>query len=144
MQILDYGQYIRKITANVFTGILEKYNLTINELSIILYLHSENGGKNTAQDIVKELLFTKSHVSSSVDSLVKKGYLEKKADYQDKKKMHLIVKPKANVIFEDSKCIKENYFKILFKNFSEEEKELSSKIFNKMYENIKEYCKDNI
>lgn len=47
----------------------KKYDLTNNEIAIISYLSGNTA--DTASDIVNELLFSKSHISLSVDTLAK-------------------------------------------------------------------------
>ena len=69
-----------------------KYNLTNNEIAVVSYLSISE--KDTASDIVNELLFSKSHVSLSVDS-GKKGLIEKVQDQQDKKISHLLLTEKS-------------------------------------------------
>ena len=54
--------------------------------------------KDTSSDIVNELLFSKSHVSLSVDGLSKKGLVKKIQDDKDKKVFHLVLTEKAQPI----------------------------------------------
>ena len=139
MKVLENGNYIRKISNSIFYEIFQKYQLNFNELSIILFLNENKTEKNTAKDIVEELLFTKSHVSTSVESLVNKKYIIRQSDKQDKKKIHLILTEKANIVLSDAEMKKEEFKKIVLENITDEEKEIGEKIFMKICNNIKKY-----
>ena len=56
-----HRHHFEKAFKEFCTATMKKYNLTNNEVIILIYL-SENT-KNTAKDIVNEFLFSKSHVS---------------------------------------------------------------------------------
>lgn len=99
MEMFNYGNFIKKIVEKAYLEMTRKYNLTNNEIAVVSYLSISE--KDTASDIVNELLFSKSHVSLSVDSLVKKGLIEKVQDQQDKKISHLLLTEKADPMIND-------------------------------------------
>ena len=70
----------KELHSILFYSICEKYNLTIAEILVLLYLAGAKGN-DTAKDIVDKLKLTKSHVSLSVRSLKKRGYLT--GSYED-------------------------------------------------------------
>ena len=93
-----HRHHFEKAFKDFCTNIMKKYNLTNNEVIILIFL-SENT-KNTAKDIVDEFLFSKSHVSLSTDQLTRKGYIKK---IPDGKATRLLVTPKGQeVVYESS------------------------------------------
>ena len=97
MDFFGYDAIFKKKIKKSYKFIEKKYKLTKNELIIISYL-AENSESNLSSDIVKNLGFSKSHVSLSVANLIKSGYLNTISNKQDKKKMHLVLKDKASEI----------------------------------------------
>ena len=136
MEMFNYGNFIKKIVEKAYLEMTRKYNLTNNEIAVVSYLSISE--KDTASDIVNELLFSKSHVSLSVDSLVKKGLIEKVQDQQDKKISHLLLTEKADPMINDLFLRKKEIEEIFFKGFTREEKTQFQMLIEKMVSNITE------
>ena len=136
MEMFNYGNFIKKIVEKAYLEMTRKYNLTNNEIAVVSYLSISE--KDTASDIVNELLFSKSHVSLSVDSLVKKGLIEKVQDQQDKKISHLLLTEKADPMINDLCLRKKEIEEIFFKGFTREEKTQFQMLIEKMVSNITE------
>lgn len=137
MDFFGCGAIFKKKLKKSYRFIEKKYKLTKNELMIISYL-AENKENNLSSDIVKNLGFTKSHVSLSVSSLIKSGYLHSISNPQDKKKLHLILKEKASAIISEISLIKKNFEKQLFSDFSESEKKQFTSLLQKLIKNAKQ------
>ena len=137
MDFFGCGAIFKKKLKKSYRFIEKKYKLTKNELMIISYL-AENKENNLSSDIVKNLGFTKSHVSLSVSSLIKNGYLHSVSNTQDKKKLHLILKEKASAIISEISLIKKNFEKQLFSDFSESEKAQFTMLLQKLIKNAKQ------
>ena len=137
MDFFGCGAIFKKKLKKSYRFIEKKYKLTKNELMIISYL-AENKENNLSSDIVKNLGFTKSHVSLSVSSLIKSGYLHSISSTQDKKKLHLILKEKASAIISEISLIKKNFEKQLFSDFSESEKSQFTMLLQKLIKNAKQ------
>ena len=131
----NYSNYIKKVVEKSYYEMTRKYKLTNNEIAVIFYLCEHE--KDTATDIVNALLFSKSHVSLSVDGLGKKGLIEKVQDDRDKKVFHLVLTEKAQPIVDELNLRKSNIEKVFFHNFSEKEKEQLQKSIEKVINNIK-------
>ena len=136
MEMFNYGNFIKKIVEKAYLEMTRKYNPTNNEIAVVSYLSISE--KDTASDIVNELLFSKSHVSLSVDSLVKKGLIEKVQDQQDKKISHLLLTEKADPMINDLCLRKKEIEEIFFKGFTREEKTQFQMLIEKMVSNITE------
>ena len=131
----NYSNYIKKVVEKSYYEMTRKYKLTNNEIAVISYLCEHE--KDTATDIVNALLFSKSHVSLSVDGLGKKGLIEKVQDDRDKKVFHLVLTEKARPIVDELNLRKSNIEKVFFHNFSDKEKEQLQKSIEKVINNIK-------
>lgn len=133
--VYDFGNIFRKLYSKSLKAVADKYGLKNNEISILSYL-SSNKDKNTASNIVTDLMFTKSHVSMSIDSLVKLGYIEKQADEKDKKIMHLLLREKANDVIADLQVARGKLNEQMFKGFSNEEVDTLRTLLGKVILNI--------
>lgn len=137
MKLLKNIQIFKKAYENMLNEISKKYELTNNEVKILLFLN-KNEDTDIAKDIVDMLILSKSHVSMSVESLEKKGYLQKVQDDLDKKKQHLKITDKALEIIHDADRREECFFEKMYDGITDEEKNTINSIFEKMYNNIKD------
>lgn len=137
MKILNKAQIIKKLYSNVFERIALKYNITANEVMILSFL-KDDFDQDMATDIVNTLMISKSHVSLSVNNLEKTGYIEKRQDINDKKKVHLEITKNAKPILDEIEEEQNRLYEVIFKGISEEEKEILTLILQKMCNNINE------
>lgn len=137
MKILNKAQIIKKLYSNVFERIALKYNITANEVMILSFL-KDDFDQDMATDIVNTLMISKSHVSLSVNNLEKAGYIEKRQDINDKKKVHLEITKNAKPILDEIEEEQNRLYEVIFKGISEEEKEILTLILQKMCNNINE------
>ena len=105
-------------------------------MSILIFLYENEPENNTASNIVRELLFTKSHVSLSVESLIKKEYIIKNIDKDDKKRYYLNLTKKANNIKDDYIKKKKEFLDLLFFDVEEKDKETMKRVFYQVQKNI--------
>ena len=137
MKILNKAQLIKKLYSNVFERIALEYNITANEVMILTFL-KDDFDQDMATDIVNTLMISKSHVSLSVNNLEKAGYIVKKQDVNDKKKIHLVITEEAKPILDEIEYEQNKLYEVIFKGISEEEKEILKLILQKMCNNINE------
>jgi len=135
MKLLNKAQIIKKLYSNVFERIAVEYNITANEVMILTFL-KDDFDQDMATDIVNTLMISKSHVSLSVNNLEKAGYIVKKQDINDKKKIHLVITERAKPILDEIEYEQNKLYEVIFKGISEEEKEILKLILQKMCNNI--------
>lgn len=135
MKLLNKAQIIKKLYSNVFERIAVEYNITANEVMILTFL-KDDFDQDMATDIVNTLMISKSHVSLSVNNLEKAGYIIKKQDVNDKKKIHLEITEKAKPILDEIESEQNKLYEVIFKGISEEEIEILKLILQKMCNNI--------
>lgn len=137
MKILNKAQIVKKLYSNVFEKLALKYNITANEVMILTFL-KEDIDQDMATDIVNTLMISKSHVSLSVNNLEKAGYIIKKHDVNDKKKIHLELTANANPILKEIEKQQSSLYEVIFKGISDEEKRILRQILEKIFNNINE------
>lgn len=84
MDVPIHAQNFKRTYENLFTNVKEKYGLTTNEIIVLLFLE-RNKDKNTAKDMLGEVLSSKSHISKSIDLLISKNIIKASTDLNDKK-----------------------------------------------------------
>ena len=137
--LINYRQFI-KYYEFCLKGINEKYNLLKIELDIISFLFN-NPGKDTLSDIVELRMLQKGNVSKAINDLIKKGFIVKKPDEKDGRKVHLILTENSNNITKDIFIAKKNYVDKVFNDFTEEELEIFFKLNKKISNNIDMYLR---
>ena len=100
MKIPVQALIIKKMYDNSYDDLRKKYGLTMNEIMLLLYL-DKHQMKNTAKEIVDDLMTTKSHISKSIDSLTKDNIIIRIQDEYDRKVIRLFINKNADYILND-------------------------------------------
>ena len=82
----DVTQQVKKKYTLAVEPVCRKWNLTKNELDVLLFLYN-NPEFDRAADIVAHRGLTKSHVSLSVSNLEGRGLLTRREDPEDRRLM---------------------------------------------------------
>ncbi len=130
------GQQFKKLYEKMSNLITEKYGLHKIEIEILLFLR--NGKYDTARDIAESKFFSKAHISHSIDYLTECGLLIGVPDEQDRRCIHLVLTSKAEPVCEELIKLKKNLSNILYKDISEEEKQVVMRVAKKIAHNINE------
>ena len=112
----------------------QQYQLTQLEFDILMFLHN-NPQYKTANDMVRVRHLAKSHVSTSVASLQKKGLLEGSHAEGNRKSICLELTSAAAGIVSAGKAVQTAYAAALISGFSEAEKEQFRELFLRICEN---------
>lgn len=113
-----------------------EHDLTLIEADIISFLQN-NPGKDTAADIVELRLLSKGAVSKGVESLIQKSLLERLPDTEDRRKIHLRLKPQADPVTESIDEVKEEFVDAILEGFTKEELEIHDRFFTRLFDNTK-------
>lgn len=138
MKIIDDILILKKVIDKAFIRISKEAQLTLNELRVLLFLY-ENDKFDLASEIVQELMISKAHVSVSIDELVKKKYLKRISDENDKKKNHLKLTNKASKILEQIDVETNHLKQELLKNISNEDMETFKHTIKTIIQNTKDF-----
>lgn len=123
-------------------SICDKYDLKQMEYDILMFLHFYPH-HNTAADIVKIRKSTKSHVSTSLKVLEKKGLIERKQSIEDKKCIEIFLLKKSDTIIDDGIDIQKKFMRGLFEGISDDDMKIFNSVFNKICKNADRYLKEN-
>ena len=105
--------------------VCEAYGLTRIEFDILLFL-ANNPAYDTAADIVRIRMLTKSHVSGALKRLESNGYLCTAYHAGNRKTIHLSLTKKADAIIKEGKMM-----------FSPEQLDMLKQLLQRMYQNAR-------
>lgn len=135
MKIPVQALIIKKMYDNSYDDLRKKYGLTMNEIMLLLYL-DKHKMKNTAKEIVDDLMTTKSHISKSIDSLTKDNIIIRIQDEYDRKVIRLFINKNADYILNDLRQREKLITDSLTKGISKE----NIKIFESVLEQMQKNC----
>lgn len=141
MNVILQNLYIsRELNASLFHPVCLKYNLTLAEIVVLLFL-ADNSQGDTAKDIVEKLKIAKSHVSYSVKNLEDRGLLTGSYEQGNHRTIHLQLCDSAIDIIDDARKIQKQFMSALGEEFSKEEldefKAYLQRVTKKFYQGIK-------
>lgn len=135
-EILITGQQFKKLYEKMSNLITEKYGLHKIEIEILLFLR--NGRHDTARDIAECKFFSKAHISNAIEHLTECGYLTGRPDVQDRRCIHLMLTAEAEPVCEELVKLRKKITDIIYKDITEEEKQVMLCVAEKIACNINE------
>jgi MarR family transcriptional regulator for hemolysin len=133
-KILASGQQMKRLYEKQFEEICRRYQITQNEVDIIIFL-ANNTDFDTARDIVEIRMIAKSYISKSVEYLIKKGFLVRFSDKEDRRIVHLQLTDKSIPIIDNARFKQNEFVKILFAGMNADEIEMFESLLNKIFTN---------
>lgn len=127
----------KKGYAKVLEPICRAWELTRNELDVLLFL-ANNPGYDRAADIVTRRGIAKSHVSLSVGNLESRGLLVRRIDAEDRRTVHLELTQAALEIAGAGRKAQTAFFSRIFAGLTREETEQWKSILEKVSHNIEQ------
>lgn len=122
--------------ARLLDPICKKWNLTRNELDVLLFL-GNNPEMDRAVDIVNNRGMSKSHVSLSISTLESRGFLTRKEDPADRRTVHLQLTDSAREIVQKGQAAQKLFFSYIHQGVTQEQIELMVDFAKKVSENIR-------
>lgn len=132
---VDALMRIRKSYHKSMEKVCGTYDLTMNELSILVFL-ANNPEYDRATDFVEHRGMSKSHVSLSVGSLEQRGLLERHYHPGDRKSAHLSMTPAAVEMATAGQNAQQEFVHKLFSGLSEEEMKLLGNAMDRVLNNL--------
>ena len=132
------AQSIKKMYDSLYEDLKVKYGLTMNGIMFLLYL-DKHQMKNTAREIVEDLMVTKSHISKSVDSLARDNIIIRVRDEFDKKIIRLYISESADSLLNELKEREKWIMKNITAGISKEELETFNKVLEMMQKNMMKF-----
>ena len=131
-------QRAKKEYSRVLEPVCAQWNLTRNEVDILLFLFN-NPGLDRAADIVKCRGIAKSHVSLSVTTLEEKALLCRREDPSDRRTIHLALTCQGLAIASEARIAQEQFFDALHAGVTPEELAIWQRIIEKVNRNISKF-----
>jgi MarR family transcriptional regulator for hemolysin len=116
--------------------VCQRWGLAPLEATIVSFLYN-NPGRDTAADIVEYRMLSKGNVSTAVESLMRKGLLQRRQDQGDRRRIHLSLTPRAKPITQEVEAVREAFRRQLFRGFTQQEQELFAQFQQRLAENTK-------
>ena len=139
--VMDFNYFdimarAQKGYARLLDPICKKWDLTRNEVDVLLFLYN-NPDYDRAVDIVNMRGLSKSHVSLSISSLEEKGMVIREADPTDRRTVHLKLTETGAQIADVGRTAQKRFFSYLHQGVSREQIEMMMDFSRKVSENIK-------
>ena len=131
--IIKFASIIKEIKKKNRT-VISSYKLSPSEIDILVTLYI--GVYDTAKEISENFEISKSLVCRSVDSLIKRGYIDTKKDEKDKRVIHLILREEARPIVNALKTNRQKTTEVLLNGIDEEELKVFNNVLDKMKNNL--------
>jgi MarR family transcriptional regulator for hemolysin len=125
----------RKGYSKVMDPICQQWNLTRNELDVILFLYN-NPEFDRASDVAARRGMTKSHVSLSVTRLEEKGLLRRRDDPSDRRAVRLELRGRARDIAIQGRKAQTEFFGRIYADLTVEEIAAWTRVAEKVSANI--------
>ncbi len=132
---LDSLKQCQKIYISMLDPVCRQFNLTRNELDVILFL-ANNPGFDRATDIVSIRKIAKSHVSLSVGNLEGRGLLRREYEKGDRRAAHLKLTEEARPIVRAGHHFQKIFFTGMFEGLTRRELEQWGLVLEKICKNI--------
>lgn len=127
---------IRKMYAEFLEPICQQWQLTRNELDVMLFLYN-NPTLDRAAQIVERRKIAKSHVSLAAVHLEEMGLLHREFDERDRRTVHLKLTPQGRAIAEEGQKAQYGFFTVMQQGVSEEDMEICIQVLRKMCDNVR-------
>ena len=135
-EFLTNIRQIMRLHDKMLKSICGQYQMNITETAVISFLYN-NPGKDTAADIVELRMLSKGSVSKAVESLKQKSLLERLPDTEDRRNIHLKLKPQAGPVTASIDIVREKFLDTVLEGFTKDEVGLYRQFFDRLTENIK-------
>lgn len=138
IRLWDLQQPLRSLYTLCIEPVCRDYGVTRTELDILLFLDG-SPEHDTAAEIADQRCLAKSHVSTSIQSLERNGYLTRLAGCADRRLIHLRLSEKAARVIQAGKDARDVFLGIITAGLDEEERARLHADIERMEENILSY-----
>ena len=128
----------QKAYTQMMEPVCRKWDLTRNELDVMLFLHN-NPNYNRAADIVSHRGMTKSHVSLSVTNLAERGLLIREFSPSDRRAAFLLLSEQGQEIAREARLCQDAFFARLYEGVSAQEHQMMRAAMEKVWKNIENF-----
>ncbi len=130
-EILPLADQVKKLYVKACRAVCKKYGLTQTEFYILDFLGEETGC-DTANEISRRRQIKKANVSTSVERLIKKGYLRRRTDPDDRRYIHLELTGEAAAPVDEIRQAQSDFFSRFSDGLSSEELRVYKQLTEKL------------
>lgn len=132
-RFLEVRQVLYRYYVEMFAEMLAKYRMTQMEINVLLFL-ADNPRFDTAAELVSIRCLAKSQVSTAVDNMVNRGYLERRVDGR---RIHLHLTEAALPVVEEGRCCQQRFSDTVLAGVSQEEQDMLWDVLDRVAENAR-------
>lgn len=121
---------------HMLKDVCKEHDLTLVEAEVVSFLRN-NPKKDTAADIVELRMISKGAVSKAVEELIRKSLMERIPDTEDRRRIHLKLRPEAVPVMESIDRAGKEFRKYILEGFAEEELVMQDRLFQRLTGNAK-------
>ncbi len=137
VEMLDRMRCIVKLYDRLSARVCEKWKINRTEMDVLAFLNN-HPEFDAARDIVEIRMLPKANVSLAVESLIQKGYLDRRIDERDRRRVHLSITREAAGIVQAIEDMQNYERDVRMRGFSEEEQKLYGRMMQRICENARE------
>ena len=127
---------IEKAYRKYFQAEMEEYQITPNEILVLLFLCRNDSSANTAKDIAQNVGVSKGLIARSVEHLAGRGYLRAERDAADRRVVHTYLTDAAGGPAEKIFLRHESFIARLGQGIPEEKLRVTMQTIRNFVENI--------
>ena len=135
LEVILSGNQFKRLYESEIASLREKYGLRKIDVEIMYFLYI-SGEKNTSKDLKELQLFTKGHISQSVDRMKQAEFIEYRTDAEDRRRIHLLLTDKAIMVIGQISSIRQQMYETIFQGITPEEKEALLSVAAKIAKNM--------
>lgn len=137
VEVLLHGTQFKQLLAGRIAMLHECYGLRKIDVEILYYLH-HCGEYDTSKDIRKTHMFTKGHISQSVERLQELNLLVCIPDRKDRRCVHFRLTEEADRIVQAISRMWDDMTAAIFEGVTEEEKRVLQEVAAKIARNMEQ------
>ena len=135
LDFISLSSKMMKAYETVCQPVCKRYQLNQTCLDVILFL-ANNPEYNTAKDLWEIRGIRSGNASVAIETLVRRGYLKREADAQDRRLQRLILTERANEAIAMGRQAQHAFGEQMMSGITEEELQLYWKISEQIRENV--------
>ena len=137
LEFLDLPQEVVRFYNRRFEPLLERYGLTRMEMHLLLFL-ANNPEYDSAAQAVSVRHLSKSQVSTSVDSLARRGFLARRVDEADRRTVRLSLRPDAARAVSEGQEVQRAVVDELLRGVIAQDRRACGRVMDAMLRNVRE------
>ncbi|MDY3249650.1 MAG: MarR family winged helix-turn-helix transcriptional regulator [Candidatus Choladocola sp.] len=141
-EVLLHGTQFKQLFEKRIAAVRAAYGLRRIDVEILYYLDC-CGDRNTSKDIGNTHMFTKGHISQSVERLQQMKLLTATPDRRDKRCIHFQLTAEAGEIVQTIIRIREELNAVIFEGITKQERDTLREVAEKIAGNIDRAMRDS-